>query len=165
MATPRFLMIDLLRAVYWFDEALQAALAARGWNSVTRSQSLVLCNIAAGIDRASQLARNLGVSRQAMSQMLSEMRAQGLVVMKPDRTDRRAQVVGFSEDSAPIRDDAMRILRLIEDELATHLGSRRFEALVNAVRVDWGPPPMPHDPRAPPPSAVVKKVRGSTADR
>lgn len=141
MKTPPFIMIDLLSAVYWFDEALQAALKSHGWGEVTRAQSLVLSNIAAGVHRASNLARNLGVSRQAISQMLSEMEARGLVVIKPDEKDRRAQVVTFSAASFPIRDDAMNILWRIEDELASRIGQARIRNLRETLQLDWGEPP------------------------
>ena len=88
-------MVDLLSAVYWFDEALQAGLAASGWSQVTRIQSMALANIASGTHRATQLARNLGVSRQAVSQTLAEMEARGLIRTTLDPEDKRALVVSF----------------------------------------------------------------------
>lgn len=135
-------MIDLLSAVYWFDEALQAGLSARGWSTVSRIQSLVLANMASGVDRAGQLARNLGVSRQSMSQTLAEMKALGLIDIAPDPTDRRARVVRFSASSAPLRDDAVTTLRVIEATLASRIGDRRVAALKDAAAADWGPSPV-----------------------
>lgn len=136
------LMIDLLSAVYWFDEALQAGLKAHGWSEVTRGQSLVLANIAAGVNRAVHLARNLGVSRQAMSQTLAEMEARGLVAVSRDPDDRRAMIVTFSPDSGAIRDDAVRVLRTIEEALASRIGAKRMEAVRGAMAEDWGPSPV-----------------------
>lgn len=133
-----FLMLDLLRAYYWFDEALQEGLRHKGWGNVTRSQSLILTNIAFGVRRASQLARNLGITRQAISQMLAEMERNGLVQSMSDPTDGRAQIVNFSEKSQSIRDDAMELLRKIETELADRIGKRRFKALTEALSPDWG---------------------------
>ncbi|MBL8553737.1 MAG: hypothetical protein JNL41_05625, partial [Phenylobacterium sp.] len=57
------LMTRLLMRVYWFDEALQAALKAAGWSPVSRAQSLLFANVSAGVHRPSRLAENLGVSR------------------------------------------------------------------------------------------------------
>ena len=61
------LMLDLVSVVYWFDERLQQALAARGWGTLNRSQSLVLANVANGETRSARIAEKMGVSRQALS--------------------------------------------------------------------------------------------------
>ena len=131
-------MMDLLRGLYWIDEALQHGLQAHGWNNVSRSQSLILVNVASGVHRASQLANNLGISRQAISQMLAEMQNNGLLELEPDPTDRRAQRVSFSRRSSRLRDDAMHILESIETELAKRLGKRRMDALREALATSWG---------------------------
>ena len=133
-----FLMMDLLSAFYWMDEALQTGLKQRGWGHVTRSQSLILANIAFGVRRASQLARNLGVTRQAISQMLAEMERKGLVRSMADPSDGRAQIVSFSEDSQRIRNDAMELLLQIEDELQARIGKKRVREMAAALRADWG---------------------------
>lgn len=139
-AQQTFLMMDLLRAFYWFDESLQAGLKSHGWEDVTRSQSLILANIAFGVRRASQLARNLGVTRQAVSQMLIDMEKKGLVVVKADPTDGRAQIVNFSPASRRLREDAMNILAAIEGQLGERLGKRQLDTLSKVLRADWGAP-------------------------
>jgi DNA-binding MarR family transcriptional regulator len=131
-------MLDLLRAFYWVDEALQTGLRLKGWDNITRSQSLILANITVGVRPASQLARNLGVTRQAISQMLAEMERNGLVQSTSDPTDGRAQIVNFSDKSQSIRDDAMETLLKIEAEVAGRIGKRRFNALAEALQTDWG---------------------------
>ena len=142
LAARGLLMINLVSAVHWFDEALQAGLAARGWTSVTRIQSLVLANLATGVNRATRLARNLGVSRQAMSQTLAEMEDRGLVIVSPDPDDKRARLVSFSPHSAGIRDDAIMILKVVEATLASRIGARRLDDLKDAAAADWGPSPV-----------------------
>ncbi|MDP9082291.1 MAG: MarR family transcriptional regulator [Pseudomonadota bacterium] len=134
----RLIFMDLLGAVYWFDEALQEQLSARGWTRLTRAQSLVLLNIAIGIQRASEIAKNIGVSRQAMSQMLAEMQTRELIAIEADPTDRRAQLVVFSGTSAAIRDDAVQILSALEAELSKRIGTRKFLGLREALAADWG---------------------------
>lgn len=141
-AAREILMINLLSAVYWFDEALQAGLAARGHSEVTRIQSLVLANLAAGVNRAVVLAKNLGVSRQSMSQTLAEMEARGLIAIAADPTDKRARVVTFSKQSGAIRDDAVTTLKVIEATLGSRIGPRRLDALKDATAADWGASPV-----------------------
>ncbi len=128
------LMLDLMRAFYWFEDGLRSRLAALGWTNVTRSQSLVLTNIANGVTRASHIAANLGVSRQAMSQLLGEMIASGLVEVEPDPADRRAQRVQFAPAGEGIREAAQKILRDLEQEMERGVGKNRMDGLRVALR-------------------------------
>jgi len=142
IAGRQALMVSMLAGVYWFDEALQAGLAARGWSQVTRVQSMVLANLASGTHRAVQLARNLGVSRQSMSQTLAEMEERGLIEVAPDPGDRRARIVSFSAESSAIRDDALMILQALEAALAERIGAEAVAALRAAAAADWGAAPV-----------------------
>lgn len=126
-------MLDLMRAFMWFDEQLRARLLERGWGPVSRSQSLVLTHVANGASRASRIAENMGVSRQAMSQLLSEMAEAGLIEMVPDPVDRRAQLVRFAAAGARIREDAQQTLRALEDEMEAILGRAPAAALRAAL--------------------------------
>src|SRR5260370_16910812 len=90
------LMVDLLAAVYWFDDALQSGLKTKGWSEVTRAQSLVLANMTAGVQRASQLAKNLGVSHQPMSQTLAPIQTRGLIPVDADPSDPRTKLLNFT---------------------------------------------------------------------
>ena len=142
MNRPALLMMDLLRGLYWVDEALQNGLRRHGWPNVSRSQSLILLNVAFGVHRASALAENLGISRQAISQMLSEMQKAGMIEMRPDPDDGRAQIVVFSSQSSALRSDAMAILEKIETTLAERLGKRRLSQMRETLARDWGEPPQ-----------------------
>lgn len=144
MKNPR-LMINLLTAVYWFDEALRASLRSGGWETVTRAQSLLLANITAGEHRATRLARNLGVSRQAISQMLAELEDKGLIEVTVDPSDRRARIVNFSPRSAALRDAAHERLSRLEAELRDRIGAEKFNGLYDALMAEWGEPPNPDE--------------------
>lgn len=135
-----FLMMNLLSAVYWFDEALQAALKEAGIPNVTRAQSMLIANIAAGEHRATRIARNLGVTRQAISLMLSELETRGIVEIVPDPDDRRARIVQLAQVN-DTRRAAARILRYLEAELVERIGSPAYASLRDAMRMDWGSPP------------------------
>lgn len=136
--TRGYMMMDVMRAFYWFDEGLQSALKARGWQSISRSQSIMFANIALGVRRPADLARNLGISRQAVSKMLQEMAEQGLVTTEPDPNDKRAQIVNFSESSTRLRADALDILGRLEDRLGERLGAKSLKALRGTLEKDWG---------------------------
>lgn len=145
------LMINILHAFYWFDEALQAALRASGSTTLSRTQSLVLCDIASGEHRASRLARNLGVTRQAINQVLNSMQRLGIIVTRPDPDDSRASLVDFSDEAEPLRQAGIRALKRLEKELAYRIGAGNLEGLRRALAADWGDPPIESQASAAPP--------------
>lgn len=148
-----FLMLDMMRAFYWFDEALQSALRARGWEAVSRSQSMTFINIVLGVRRPAELARNLGITRQGVSKMLQEMVDRDWIVIEPDPADKRASMISFSENSAQLRADALEILSKIDLSLADRLGDKSLQALRNTLARDWGPPPQIAPEAEPAPAA------------
>ncbi|WP_199553286.1 MarR family winged helix-turn-helix transcriptional regulator [Sandaracinobacteroides hominis] len=162
-------MVDMLAAVYWYDEALQAGLRANGWASLSRTHSMIFTNMSAGVCRPTQLARNIGISRQAISHALAEMEAAGLVTLGPDPDDRRAQRAAFSPQSAAIRRDAVKIFDTIDAVLASRVGARDVQHLKEIFSRDWGaspaeivatafgsPPPAPKRRGRPPRSPRAK---------
>lgn len=136
-------MVNLVSAVYWFDEALQARLKAEGFDRIGRTQSMLLANVAAGEHRATRIARNLGVSRQAVSQILADLVARKIVTVSTDPDDRRARLVQFHPGAAQLRQLASAILAELEALLAEKLGTRQFTAMRTALAADWGNPPEP----------------------
>jgi len=136
-----YLMMNLLSALYWFDEALQAALKEAGIPNVTRAQSMLIANISAGEHRATRIARNLGVTRQAISLMLGELEARGIVEIVPDPDDRRARIVRFADEANETRRAASKILHYLELKLVERVGLPAYHGLRDALRMDWGEPP------------------------
>ncbi|MFM2273846.1 MAG: hypothetical protein RL702_2911 [Pseudomonadota bacterium] len=126
-------MLDLMRAFIWFDGQLRERLLQRGWGAISRSQSLVLTHIANGATRASRIAEYMGVSRQAISQLLNEMVQTGLIEFTPDPNDRRAQMVQFAPAGAKIREDAQQTLRELECEMEAILGKSDAAGLRSAL--------------------------------
>ncbi|WP_417595181.1 MarR family winged helix-turn-helix transcriptional regulator [Parasphingorhabdus sp.] len=135
------LMMNLLSAVYWFDEALQNALKEANIPNVTRAQSMLIANISAGESRATRIARNLGVTRQAISLMISELEARGIVETVIDSNDRRARKVRFPKDGNETSRAAAKILYYLESELIERIGLPKYHGLRDAMMTDWGEPP------------------------
>lgn len=132
---------DLLNATYWFDDAFQVNLEAMGFERTSRAESFVLLNIAGGEQRAIEIARNLGMSRQAISQILQEFESRGWITVAPDPTDRRARIVGFSESFAERGEMCSQIINGIVRELEDRIGKPMVDAIRAAVGRRWGDPP------------------------
>lgn len=136
----RFLMRGLLHAYYWADESLQNLLHEGGWPTLPPTQSMIMVNVADGVTRPAELARRLGVSRQAIQQTLAEMESIGLLQLAPDPVDARAKVVQFSPRGASIQRAAFRAIRMVDQELERRLGARDFAVLRRVLlERDWGP--------------------------
>ena len=113
-----FLMRGLLHCYYWCDEGLQNSLKVAGLPGLSRTKSMIMVNIADGITRPSDLARNIGITRQAIQQTLVEMERDGLITLMPDPGDGRAKIVRFSRRGAGIGKAAFEAMDQIETELA-----------------------------------------------
>lgn len=135
---PEVLMRGLLRAYYWMDESLQNGLVQAGFQPRTRTQTMILINISNGVTRAAELARVLGVSRQAIQQQINELERDELVTQIPDPEDRRANRIVFSEKGSQLIAAALGSLREAEQTLAMRLGYDTVRYLRNALTSDWG---------------------------
>ncbi len=133
------LMRGLLRAYYWMDESLQNGLQRAGYRPRTRTQTMILIHISNGVTRAAELARALGVSRQAIQQQINDLEEDDIVTLIPDPTDRRANRIIFSERGAALINQAMETLRGAEQVLAMRVGYEAVTHLRQALTTDWGP--------------------------
>ena len=132
------LMWGLLQAFTWMDRCLQQNLAARGWQPLSRIESEIMLFVDQGTTSPVDIARALGVSRQAINQATKSMIERGLVMLEVDPADGRRKVLGFAPSGAPIGREAVEIIRGMERELGKRLGKQRIDALRDAVNESWG---------------------------
>ncbi|MBR2172613.1 MarR family winged helix-turn-helix transcriptional regulator [Sphingopyxis sp.] len=132
------LIIALFQRFCWLDEGLQARLHDHGWPDVNRPQSMVMTNIVSGIVRPSDIARNLGISRQAIHSTINQMVKLGIVQMDVDPADRRHMIVSLTDLGARMRKDAQRSMDDLTAQIAAKLGQDKFDALLAALEADWG---------------------------
>lgn len=142
----RHLLLSLLRGFYWFDEGLQNYLQARGWPVVTRPQSMVMANLVLGVRRPSDVARNMGVSRQAIHATINQMVDLGIVELVDDPSNGRVKVIAPTKMGETMRIDAQRSMVLMGEELGRRLGKAQFMKAAHLLHEDWGPP-MAFDPK------------------
>ncbi|HKX77883.1 MAG TPA: helix-turn-helix domain-containing protein [Novosphingobium sp.] len=131
----------LMNAVNWFDEAFQNSLEAAGYARTSRVESFVVVNIAAGRQRPADIARNLGVSRQAVSQILKTFAERGWIETQPDPNHGKAQIVTFSAAFAERAELCARIIAGIVRELERRIGTAAVDALKLSMTAEWGSPP------------------------
>ncbi|UPJ48397.1 MarR family transcriptional regulator [Bradyrhizobium sp. 200] len=135
------LLVNMLKGIYWFEDALEHALESNGLEPVTRAELSVVANIAMGEHRASKIAKNLGVSRQAISQILLGLTKRRMIVVKDDPRSRRSRIVSFSDNFQRDGEDCLRIFAELENELGRRIGIDRFRNLKGTLEAEWGEAP------------------------
>lgn len=85
--------------------------------------------------RPSELAKKLGVSKQAVGQLVGELEAMGIVERRPDPDDGRAKRVCFTEQGLRSILDGLAHLRRVEAELAQAIGEDTMSSLREALLV------------------------------
>jgi DNA-binding MarR family transcriptional regulator len=79
--------------------------------------------------RLTELAKRLGISKQAVGQLVDELEQMGAIERVPDPDDGRAKLVRFSRKPGRTLLDGLRHLQAIEAELTHELGDARVQAL------------------------------------
>ena len=139
------LMWEFLRAFIWLDRGLQQSMEARGWSPLSRTESQVMLLTSVGIARPIEIARNLGLTRQAINQTLSQLIEKKLVELKDDPCDKRCKIVSFAREGEAMRRDAVKALRALEGELARRGGRKELGWLYQMDDWDWSAPPVIDD--------------------
>ncbi len=131
----------LLDGYRWVDAALLAGLEDRLGIELTSAQSQLYAEISLEGSRQSDLARTLGVSRQAVNELVRSLESAGMVEVVPDPDSARSKLVKPTALGAQSVEVARSIFSEIEQELADRIGGDRFAALRSALAADWGDPP------------------------
>lgn len=134
------LIVSLLQGFYWFDSGLQSYVRSRGWPTLTHSQSMVMISIVTGATRPVEIARNLGISRQAVHVTLAQMAESGIIRLQDDPTDRRTKIAVLTELGEPMRRDAQMAVSEMTRRLAERIGQPALAGLIAACGADWGEP-------------------------
>ena len=131
----------LLSRFRWFDRALLATLHDRLGVKLTSAQSLLFATLPVEGARQSDLAHRLGVSRQAVNELVGGLEQQGLVEVVPDPDSGRAKLVRPTTQGRESIEVALETFAQLEAELRARIGDRRVDQLRGALDASWGEPP------------------------
>ena len=84
--------------------------------------------------RLTVLAKRVGISKQAVGQLVDELEEMGTLERVPDPEDGRAKLIRFaSNDEGPMLLRGLAILSELEAEMEDHIGARRMKELHRAL--------------------------------
>ena len=125
----------MAKASQRFNELLAERFADRGFPEVRASYGSVLAPLFERDDlRLGELAAVSRLSKQAMTGLVKLCEQDGLVVRERDVDDGRAFRVSLSARGRRFQAVAEDILRELDEELVRSLGTRRHDALVEALK-------------------------------
>ncbi len=109
-------------------------LHARGHGAVQRAHIAVLGNIHTEGTRLVELARRLGVTRQAASQMVQQIERRGFLERTEDPEDGRAVLVRHTPAGRALLLDALSLMDEIENRYAELVGSKAMDQVRRTLR-------------------------------
>lgn len=131
-------ILSMLQAFIWFDEGLQSYIRSRGWPEITRPQSMVMANIALGVNRPAEIARRLGVTRQMIHVTFNQMAKMGVLALVDSPDDRRAKIAVLTPAGEKMKRDAQTAMRMMLEELTRRVGPKAVEPIIDMQVEAWG---------------------------
>ena len=84
--------------------------------------------------RQADLVRRMGLTKQAVQQLVDDLERAGIVERIPDPTDKRGKIVHFTTIGLASQRDADQVKQRIEAEFRERLGDRDFDLLFDLLK-------------------------------
>ena len=119
----------MIRAFRHFETELLRRLQAQGVDDITYSNLNVIRHLDRTGLRLSELARDAGMSKQAIGKLVGELERKGYVRLVPDSADGRAKRVQYTRKGQRLIDTAIEIVTQMEQAYIATLGETHYTRL------------------------------------
>jgi len=126
-------LLRAARAAY--RHAVSAAFAEAGFEDVPRNGALVLARTYDNTAQLARLTRELGISKQAVSQLIDTMVMRGYLERVADSEDRRRMLLSLTSRGEAAAQVAWLAVTAVDDELASRLPPSGLAALRTGLAV------------------------------
>ena len=123
----------------WFETALIPYLQKHGGKNLGYADLKLLANLDCGTTYASELARRMGVSRQAVNKLINNLVEAGLVRLEAVPGKRNTKWIVITESGRETIMDIVAELNRMESLLEGRVGAEQMTVLRTALEADWGP--------------------------
>jgi DNA-binding MarR family transcriptional regulator len=129
----------LMHGQQWVTTSLLGLMVERGHDRLTAAHLMFLNNLDCGVTHASEVARRMGVSRQAVYRTTRELQGLGILELEVDPQRRTQKIIRMTPEGQRAVTDARQCLDEIEEVLRRRLGDRDLDRLAAILGRDWGP--------------------------
>ena len=136
----KYLIDLLLRRFGHLETALMNNLQKEGEFELTRQQMMFFSYLSESCARASDLAREMKISRQAVHQMVVELENRGFIERERDPVRGNAKIIIKTKKGIALNRAASDQLEKTERMIYERIGKENMVALRNILLQDWGDP-------------------------
>ncbi len=130
----------LRRSNQRYRAAIRQRLEENGYEALPQPGFWALMSLARGATDASQLIREMGISKQAVSKLVDALVTAGLVERKPNEADRRRTDLLLTRKGRRASTIIGEAVQATEDTFVAELGAERFTDLVRTLEQLAGQP-------------------------
>lgn len=120
-------------AAMW-KEKFAAEMVAMGHAWYAEARSSVVPYVGLKGTRQSDIVARMGLSKQAVQQLILDLEGSGILRREPDPNDGRGKIVHFSEKGLAAQRDSQKAKRKVEAEIRARLGDEDFKHLLDALK-------------------------------
>lgn len=147
-ATPTAAEPPLLDHIGWrlwcasqrWQTEFNRAMVAAGYGWFGEARAALIPHIARTGTGQTELSQRLGLSKQAVQQLIDGLVADGIVRRRAHATDARARQVCFTRQGLAVLARANAVKQRLEDGYRQRLGTEAFDAFGRALDALAGPP-------------------------
>ena len=120
-------------AAAW-KEDFAAQMIAEGHDWYAEARSSVIPYVALEGTRQADVVARMGLSKQAVQQMIVDLERSGILMREPDPDDGRGKIVRFTKAGLAAQRDSLRAKQRVEAEVRAKLGDAEFEQLMDLLQ-------------------------------
>lgn len=120
-----------------YGNAVRARLAEAGYDDVPRNGAYILGGISNRGGSAGDLIRELGISKQAASQLIDSLVVRGYLAREVNREDRRRMTIAVTERGRAAAAAVRAAIAVVDAELARRLSPAELAGLRKGLEALW----------------------------
>jgi DNA-binding MarR family transcriptional regulator len=128
----------LLARNEWFARALEREIARSPYAYLTPAEGRLLAHMAGKPSHMAELARRLGVSRQAVHKTVTALAHRGILELAHDPARGNTKLVLYTEKGREVNREGAGLIAGIEARLEARIGAMALEELKAILGADWG---------------------------
>ncbi len=123
----------LLRTYRAFSSRALDKLEIRGYADISLAHTMMMMNIDVQGIQLTKLSEKIGVSRQAVTNLVQSLEQKKFLTRSPDPSDKRAAIVSVTKIGWKLIKDIVEVKSEIEDEYRSIIGDQQMDQLRNSL--------------------------------